>query len=466
MGNPLSLPRLHDARRASVAVCALLAASAVFGQTPRALEERPAVLPLSLKRAVEIALAPEGNARVALADESIREAQGRAAEARSALLPNFDATISEQSAVRNLKTFGLDFSTLKLPVPIAFPSVVGPFHIFDVRVAGSQSVFDFSSIRRFQAARVAVDATKAQARGTRDQVTDQVARAYLAALRAGAALDTASANVELSAALVKLSASQKAAGTGTGIEITRAQAQLANDRQRLVVAGNDRERARLQLLRALGLRLDGAVQLTDKLDYKPAEPTAIEQAWKSAIENRAELQAQQDRERNAGLAYSATKWERLPSVGFFGDYGTTGTGIDSALPTRTYGVSVRVPLFDGGRRDARRAESSSELRQERIRTRDLKDQIALDIRLALESLKSADAQVAAAREGLELADKELLQARRRYEAGVANSIEVTDAQTRLQRARDNQISALFNHNLARIDLNTAMGTIQDLVNTF
>jgi outer membrane protein TolC len=438
---------------------------ALYAQTQRALEERPAVLSLSLKRAVEIALSPEGNARVALADESIVEAQGRASEARSALLPNFDASISEQSEVRNLKALGLNFAAFNLPIPFSIPSIVGPFNVFDVRVSGTQNVFDLSSIRRFQAARVAVDVTKAQARGARDQVADQVARAYLAALRADAALNTAKANVELSEALVKLAESEKRAGTGTGIEVTRAQVQLANDRQRLVVAQTDTERSHLQLLRTLGLRLDGVVQLTDKLDYKPSEPPTVEQAWKSATENRAELKAQQDKEQNATLTYSATKWERLPALTFFGDYGATGNS-DSSFPTRTYGVSVRVPLFDGGRRDARRAESSSELRQERIRTRDLKDQIALDIRLALESLKSSDAEVAAAREGLELAEKELAQARRRYEAGVVTSVEVTDAQTRLQRARDNRIAALFNHNLARIDLNTAMGTIQELVNNF
>ena len=85
------------------------------------------------------------------------------------------------------------------------------------------------------------------------------------------------------------------------------------------------------------------------------------------------------------------------------------------------------------------------------------------MRTALDSLRSADAQVKAANEGLELSQNELAQARRRYEAGVTNSIEVTDAQTRLSRARDNRISALYNYNLARIDLGTAMGTIQSLI---
>ncbi len=127
---------------------------------------------------------------------------------------------------------------------------------------------------------------------------------------------------------------------------------------------------------------------------------------------------------------------------------------------------MKVPLFDGGRRDGRRTEALSQYKQEQVRTRDLRDQIELDIRVALDGVKSADAQVAAAREGVELSEKELAQSRRRYEGGVTTSIEVTDAQTRLQRARDNLTSALYNHNLARIDLNTAMGTIQALVDGF
>lgn len=431
------------------------------GQTT--LRQRPAVLELSLERAVEIALAPEGNARVQIADELVRQAQARAAQARSALLPNFDALVSESSQTRNLKAMGIQFPT----VPgMTFPTFVGPFNVFDARVSGSQSVFDFSSIRRFQAARTGIQSTKAEARGTRDQVADQVARAYLGALRADAALRTARANLELSEALVKLASSQKSAGTGTGIEVTRAEVQRANDRQRLIVAENEVERAHLQLMKTMGLKLDGKVELTDVLGYKPVEAPPLEQAIKVAQDSRAEMEAQRDREAVARLNYSGTKWERLPSVGFFGDYGSIGTGIDSALPTRVYGLALRVPVFDGGRRDARRAETLSQLRVEQIRGRDLREQVELEIRLAIDAVQSTNAQVAAAKEGIDLAERELQHAQRRYEAGVTSSIEVTDAQTRLQRARENQINALFGYNVARIDLNAAMGTIQQLVKDF
>ena len=63
-------------------------------------------------------------------------------------------------------------------------------------------------------------------------------------------------------------------------------------------------------------------------------------------------------------------------------------------------------------------------------------------------------------EGLQLAEAELEQARRRYMNGVAPSLEVTQAQTELARARDNEVFALFHHVQARIDLGQATGTLR------
>jgi outer membrane protein TolC len=160
---------------------------------------------------------------------------------------------------------------------------------------------------------------------------------------------------------------------------------------------------------------------------------------------------------------SAVRLERVPSVNLFADYGSIGPGINDAIPTRSYGFSVRVPVFDGGRRDARRAESTSQLQQEAARTRDLRAQVEMEIRLALDALQSAHDQVQTSREGLSLAQNELEQSQRRLKTGVGNGIEVTDAQTRFERAQDNQISALFNYALAQIDLQSAMGTIRRMV---
>ncbi len=421
-----------------------------------------APLQLSLKRAVEIAVSPEGNTNIQLSGEALKQAQARSAASRAALLPDLEASITGQSRTENLAALGLD--SVALPIPgFRFPTFVGPFSTFDARATATQSVFDFSSIRRYQASKVGVSAAKSDIRNTDEQVAAQVARAYLAALKADTDVETAQANVTLSEALLTQANNQKTAGTGTGIEITRARVQLANDRQQLLVAQNTRRAAHLQLLRVMGLRLDTEIELTDRLEYAPVDALTLEQAGQQALRERADLEAQQRREENARLSASATRLERLPSLAAFGDYGSIGTGIDNSLATRTIGIQVKVPVFDGGRRDAERAESASQYRAEKTRTNDLKQQIDLDVRLALDELKSADDQVKVSRDGLELSQNELAQARRRYEGGVANSLEVTDAQTRLERARANQTAALYAYNVARIDLAQAMGKVRAAV---
>jgi outer membrane protein len=419
------------------------------------------VLALSLRRAVELAISPEGNAQIQLSGEALKQAEARSAQTRAALLPNFESSLGYRNQTLNLRANGLQFDIPTIPgFSFEFPSLVGPFSVMDARITASQSIFDFSSIRRYQASKSSISVTKSELASTEERVAAQVARAYLSAIRADADVETAQANVTLSEAVLAQAENQKKAGTGTGIEITRARVQLANDRQRLLVAENSRRSTHMQLLRVLNLPLDMELELTDKLGYVPVDAITLEHARELALKARPDLKAQQEREASARLSASAAKLERLPSLAAFGDYGSIGSGLDNARPTRVYGITLRVPIFDGGRTDALRAEAASQYLAEKVRTNDLKEQIELDIRLALDGLDSADKQVSVAKEGLELAQNELIQAQRRYESGVTNGLEVTDAQTRLARARDNQTQAHYNYDVARIDLEQAMGRVR------
>jgi outer membrane protein len=418
-------------------------------------------LQLSLKRAVELAISPEGNTNIQLQEEAVREAKARSAEARSALLPNIGSYASETSEIRSLAALGSN--TVKLPFNFHLPNQAGPYDITDARFTATQTVFDFSALRRWQAARTGVRATKSEQEHATNEVSALVAKAYVAALRADADVEAANADVALAKALVTQAQNQKTAGTGTGIEITRQKTKLADQTQRLLQSQNERTKSHLQLLRAIGLRLDTEFELTDKLVYTQEEPLTIEQAKAEAFKNREDYKAQQEHENSTRLLASAAKYERLPSIMSWGDYGTIGQTDIAIMPTRDFGITLKFPIFDGGRIDAQRAEEFSIYRQEKIKSNDLRQQIELDVRTALDSLHSAEEQVRVAQEGLELAGSELTQARRRYEAGITSGLEITDAQTQLEHARDNQIAALFGYNLAHLDLGEAMGTIRRLI---
>ncbi len=194
-------------------------------------------VPLSLKRAVELALSPEGSTSVQLSGEALKQAQERRLEVRAALLPDVESSVTYRDQTENLSALGI--TGIAVPIPgFHFPQFVGPFNTFDARLTGTQNIFDFSSIRKFQASKTGVSAARQDAETTGEQVAAQVARAYLLALKGDADVQTAQSNVTLSEAVLVQANNQKAAGTGTGIEITRARVQLANDRQHLLEAQN------------------------------------------------------------------------------------------------------------------------------------------------------------------------------------------------------------------------------------
>lgn len=416
-------------------------------------QESQPKMALSLSKSIEIALAPDGNTRVQLAAEAVRLSQARKAEALSALLPNVDASWSARSFTQNLATFGL-----QIQVPgFSIPTFVGPVGVYDLRASGTQAVFNLSAIRKFQAAGAQTAATRLDTEQARVEAAALVGKAYVNATRAESGVATATANLELAERLLALAKSQKEAGTGTGLDITRAEVQMASERQQLIAAKESRETSRLNLLRAMNVPLDLAVELTDPLTYSPADIPEATKALETARANRPDLKAESARERSAKLSYNSAASERLPSVGAFGDYGTIGVEPNTLRPTRTVGVNVKIPLFDGGRRDALRAEASSQLRTESIRSHDLGKQAELEVRTAIEALRSAEEQARVSLESVTLSTRELEQAERRFRSGVANSVEVVDAQTRLARARENKDTAIYRQRAARIDLAAALG---------
>lgn len=445
-----------------LAVLLLLLTWAVRGQSLLgSVSQTTAPVELSLRRAVELALAPDGNARAAIALEMVEEAKARSGQARADLLPNLDGAISQSSQTRNLEAFGIQLS---VPVPgFEQPRFVGPFDVFDARLSATQSILNMSAVRRYQAAKVGVSIAKAEEQVARQDISASVAMAYYSALRAQAQRTAAEANLTLARDLEDLARRQKDAGTGLALEVTRATLLRSQAEHALLVRENEVRAANLQLQRTIGLSMENPIRLSDPMPLPETVPGVQGESMDSLVHRaegaRADWQGQQARLKNARLLSGAAAWERAPSISAFGDYGASGSSPGNALPTRAVGVQVRIPLFDGGRRDARRAESSARLREEELRARDLMRQIELELRLAVDALDSTREFVRVSGESLRQAELELEQARRRYRAGVAGSLEVTRAQTGVEQARSTSIDSLFRFNAARIEFAQAMGDV-------
>ncbi len=440
-------------------IMALILTLPVFApaQVPAPAQARP-TMSLSLEKAVEIALAPQGATRRQLAAELIRQADAQKRTALSAVLPNIDGSWTMQSFTRNLAAFGLSI-TPQPGIPFSIPTFAGPVETYDWRVTAGWNLLDWSAWQRYRASKSRLDAASAEEKTARNQTTAMVISAYASAQRAEQMVATAESNIVLARRVLKLALSQKDAGMATGIDVTRAEVQLAQENSRHIFALQERDRARLDLLRILNLGLDTEVELSDPLLYRPIEPPPAAQALAQARDSRPEMKSQLARDRAGQLNSGAAKYARLPSVQGFGDYGVIGTSPGTGLPTRVVGLRVNIPLWDGGRRDAQRAEAASLLRQEEIRGRDLRQQIELEVRSSIDMLRTADAQVRAASETATLAEKEVEQAERRFREGVASSIEIADAQARLSRAREAKVTAIYQHRAARAEYGLAVGDV-------
>ncbi|HUS12461.1 MAG TPA: TolC family protein [Pyrinomonadaceae bacterium] len=411
---------------------------------------------LSFEQAIQLAI--ENNLGTLLARERRNEACGVKQQSLAALLPNVSGVAYQASLTENLAALGFHPGL----IPGFNSTFVGPFRNFDARISLVQTIFNLSAFRSHQAGRAGVRVAELQEGLAREQVASGTGLLYLEALRADAAVGAAQANVELAQALLKLAQDQRNAGVATGVDVTRAQTRLAEQQVGLAQAQTTSEQARLNLQRVVGLPLGSPLTLTDQLRFTEEPLPAVETAVAQAGQDRREVQVAEEQNRMTRLERQAVRAEYLPSVEFVGDYGVSGMSpSNSDLPTRRVAVQVNVPIFNGGLTQGRVAVAASRQRQTELELSNIRGQVEEDVRLALTTLRTAAVQVRAANESVMLAQRELEMARDRFKAGVGDNLEVVSAQTSLANARDAGVTALAQHNAARLNLAAALGRAEE-----
>jgi outer membrane protein TolC len=216
------------------------------------------------------------------------------------------------------------------------------------------------------------------------------------------------------------------------------------------------------LVRLLNLDPHQKVELADKPSFFQTPEFEASQSLEQAIITRPEMKALEARERIAVLGKKATSESRLPSINVSGNWAYQGLSLPGVIPSYIFQVSLDVPLFTGGRIHAQIVRSDLEIKKVAQERADLRDQIALEVNTGIAQLQSARHEVDVANLGVKLSQEEVTQARDRFQAGVANNIEVITAQDALARANDNQIAALYGYNQSRADLAHAIGQTEGL----
>ncbi len=428
------------------------------GSTPTG-EATPAPLNLSLDDAIARGL--KTNLGLLTRENSSTSARVDRMRLLAALLPTVTGRVSMTEQQTDLASFG--FTDIKnFPVP----AVIGPFHYQDAGAYSDFTVYDGRALNAWRSAKASQHAAELSAKDGRDLVVQAVAAAYLQIIATAARVDATRSQVETAQALYERARDQHRAGTSPAIDELRSQVELKTQQQLLLALQNQVAKDKLSLARAIGLPSGQAFEISDRAPYKPLDGLAPSDALTQAFAARADYQSALAQVKAAELAHRSASDEWLPTASISSNYDLVGpTFADSH---GTFGVtgSIKMNIFDGGRRRADMLDADTTVKQRRQELANLQGQIDQEVRAALLDLKSAADQVAVAQDNVGLADQTLTQARDRFAAGVTDNIEVVQAQDSVASAQQNLISAIYSHNLAKVALARAMGATETNLKTF
>lgn len=423
----------------------------------------PDTTPTPMTLAQVIAVATSDAPAVRIAALRAEQARARVTESRAALLPSLSGDGSYIDRTFNLRAFG--FSLPSAPGSPAIPDLIGPVTVFDARLRARQTLFDFASWVRLRAAGRSAEASRAERTAASEDQARRAALAYARAVQAEARYEARGRDVALAGELLDLAQSQVQAGVAAAIDVTRARTQLVVARGERTLAGHARERARIDLCRALGLDPATALVPADTLSESLGTSEAPDSAaalLALAESRRPELHAARARIERARLDRAANTAGRLPRLDAAADWGVSGVHPSDAFPTYDLSLMVSVPLLDGWRREGRGSELRAAQSEAEIEAGDLERRVAGEIETSQLELASAEEQIAIASQRLALANDEVDQARERFANGVAGNIEVIDAQATLLHARDAVIDARYAQLVARIERARAAGVASTL----
>ncbi|MGI4828781.1 MAG: TolC family protein [Janthinobacterium lividum] len=405
------------------------------------------VLPLTLDDAIRRGL--RTNLGLVLQTTNITSANGQRLRELQNLLPTVTAGASITVEQVNLAAYGL-----RIP---GIPSVVGPFQVEDFRTYLNQDLLNLQSIQNFVASKHNFQAAKLSAQDARDLVVLTVGNAYLLCTADAARITAVEAQLASSKVSLDQATAAHEAGTSPRLDVLRAQVDYQNQQQNLISTTNQFEKDKISLARTIGLPLDQKFSLTDTAPYAALDTPQAEVAFQQALKQRKDLAADAEKLQAAKAGQKAAFDEQLPTASVSGDFGDLGETVGHSHSTYTATGQIVAPILQLAKTHGDEQAAAAQRQQAEAQLSDDTQQVNADVRDAILDIQSAAKLVQAARSNVDLADEALREAQERFRTGIADNLPVSQALATDQQANDQYIAALYQHNVAKLELARAMG---------
>jgi outer membrane protein len=409
---------------------------------------------LSVEDGVKLALVHNKMLQQTLEERTI--AEGQIVSSRSAYLPNV-ALSGKYTREELVPSFD---------VPGAGHVQLGTLNNYSAALTVTQPLYAGGAIRaQVELARLSSLLADQTVRAATEDVVYSTETAYYNLLVSQNLVNINTEEVRAAKAHLDDVQKKRSGGVAADFDVLRAQVELSNAEVSLIRSRNAINLARANLIKTMGVSQDSDFVLSDEFVFAPTK-VSMEEAVKTAFTNRPDLysreyQIRQQREqlriaRSRYLpnvsAYFTNSWAN-PSPSNFGSSANEWGRIWQA------GLQGAWPIFDGFAREGDIIQQKARLKQAQIGLVDTEEtavfeltQAILSMENAAESVQSQQLNVTRATEGLRLADVG-------YQQGIKTQVEVIDAQSALTTARVNFLQAIYQHVVAKLAVERAMGTI-------
>ena len=426
----------------------------------------PSSTPLALSLNDAIRRGLQTNLGLLTRANSSAEARAQRVRALSALLPQVTGTLGETAEQLNLKTLGINFHFPPIPGFPGIPTIVGPFEYTAAQASITAKVFDWNALKNLSSARANEEAARLSVQDARDLVIQAVVNGYLEIIASASRVASIQAQVNTAQAIYDRAGDQHKAGTSPAIDVLRAQVELKTQQQRSLAQQNQFDKDKLTLARVIGLPPGQPFDVADRVPFAPLSGLTQEEALRTALAQRPDYQSAREAVRSAEEALRAARAQWYPTVGINGFYGDEGPTLASSHGVFALTAALNFNIFNGGRIRGDIEQARAVLKQRSDELADWGSQIDFQVRTAFLDIRTAADLVAVAQANLQLANETLQQAQDRFRAGVADTIEVVQAQESVAAANDSIISALYAHNVAKAALARALGLAEQGIQKF
>ena len=428
----------------------LLVGATAFGQS---------TLPLTVEKAIQLGLENSKTLHSSLMKVEYNDA--KAGEVNAARLPSLKFS-GGYTRLSDIPPFDIGPYPPLLTTPVTISSAV--LDNYSMKLSLTQPLFTgFRMDAMSKAADYTAEAQNFEFARDKSDLVYNIQVAYWSLYKARQIKKVVDENVEQVKAHLKDVQNMMDQGMTTNNDVLKVEVQLSDVQLRQIDANNGVRLAMVGLNNTIGIPLSTEISLESEIALSPKEDKDLNALIEQAMEKRPELKAMESRAKAGEEGVMAARSGWFPQIYLAGNYYYSRPNqrifpaIDAFKDTWDVTVGVSLDIWNWGTTVHQTDQAQAQLAQAQDAVGLIKDGITLDLTQAYLNLQQASERISVADNGVKQAEENHRVTTMRFNAGLASTSDLLDAEVALLQAKTNQTNALVDFELAQARIEKAIG---------